>query len=289
MDKLLIIADLEDTCHAIPRGLALAAALGQEPEVVAFTYAPLKRLQVDAAQQKAMRKRLIQERESNVQALIDKHRQQDQKVKLQVVWSKDLAGWVNKRCGEGGYAAVIKSAHRSESLLHKPTDWRLLRECPVPVMLVGEKSWSKTKPVLATLDLSTTVASKRRLNHKVLGNALRLSQALGAELQIISAIEVPTVLADLGLIESVDYVRSAEAEMAQQISKLAASFDLPESIFTCKPGPVEKVVIKRADKIKAQIVVMGTVGRSGVRAALMGNSAERILQNLQTDVWALKP
>ena len=36
MGKLLVVADIEDTCYATPRGLQLAAQLGYAVEVVAF-------------------------------------------------------------------------------------------------------------------------------------------------------------------------------------------------------------------------------------------------------------
>ena len=39
----------------------------------------------------------------------------------------------------------------------------------------------------------------------------------------------------------------------------------------------------------AQIVVMGTVGRKGVKARLIGNTAEKVLAHLKTDVLAIKP
>ena len=287
--KLLIIADMENRCYATPRGLALAASLQQDADMVAFTYAPLKRLKVQGPEQTAIRQRLLQEREAAVQARIDKYRQSGQKVGLKVVWTKDIHTWIEKNCTDDTYTAVIKTGNRSESLLHTSTDWRLLRECPIPVMLVCEKKWSGTKPVLATLDLSTSVASKRRLNHKVLGNALWLSQALGVELQVISAIEVPTLLADLDLVDPGTYAREAREDMEAEIKKLAALFDLPASVFTCKRGPVEKVITSHAAKIRAQIVVMGTVGRTGVKAALMGNTAENVLRHLKTDVFAIKP
>ncbi|MCB1674669.1 MAG: universal stress protein [Halioglobus sp.] len=287
--KLLIIADMENRCYATPRGLALAASLQQDADVVAFTYAPLKRLKMKGPEQTAIRKRLIRERESAVQARIDKYTRSGQKVGLKAVWAKDIHSWIAKQCAGDKYTAVVKTGNRSESLLHTPTDWRLLRECPVPVMLVCDEKWSDTQPVLATLDLSTSVASKRRLNHKVLGNALWLSQALGVELQVVSAIEVPTLLADLDLVDPGTYAREAREDMEAEIRKLSDLFDLPASVFTCKRGPVEKVITSHAAKIRAQIVVMGTVGRTGVKAALMGNTAENVLRHLKTDVFAIKP
>ena len=49
------------------------------------------------------------------------------------------------------------------------------------------------------------------------------------------------------------------------------------------------MVVSQAAKVGAQIVVMGTVGRTGVKARLMGNTAEKVLGHLKTDVLAIKP
>ena len=54
-------------------------------------------------------------------------------------------------------------------------------------------------------------------------------------------------------------------------------------------GPVEKVIASQAASKRAQMVVMGTVGRRGVKARLVGNTAEKVLKHLNTDIIALKP
>ena len=289
MGKILIIADIEDKCFATPRGLQLAAKLGYSVDVVAFTYVPLKGLKVAAAEQADIRKRLLARRECEVQARIDKFKSPDQPVRLNVVWEKDIDRWVNKKCAGGNYSGVVKTGNRTESLVHNSTDWQLLRECPAPVLLVAEKKWHRAKPVLVTLDLSSEVATKRKLNDKVLGVAKALASALGVELEIISAIEIPTLLSDLDLVDPVAYVKQAKEAMKPQIRKLAAAHGIPEKAFHCKRGPVEKVITSRAAKVRAQIVVMGTVARKGVRARLLGNTAEKVLQHMKTDVLAIKP
>ncbi len=48
------------------------------------------------------------------------------------------------------------------------------------------------------------------------------------------------------------------------------------------------MVASRAAKVRAQLVVIGTVGRKGVRARLLGNTAEKVLLHLKTDVLAIK-
>ena len=184
---------------------------------------------------------------------------------------------------------VVKTGNRTESLVYTSTDWQLLRECPAPLLLVAKKKWHRVKPVLVTLDLSSTVPTKRILNHKVLGEAQALAQALEVDLEIIAAVEVPALLSELDLVDPLAYVREAKEAMKPQIKKLAMAYDIPESAFHHKRGPVEKVIASHAANVRAQIVVMGTVGRKGVKAHLLGNTAEKVLQRLKTDVLAIKP
>ena len=289
MGKILIIADLEDQCSATPRGLELAAKLGHAADVVAFTYESLGGLQIKAAEKLTLRKHLLEQREKDVQARIDKFRSADQKVRLKTIWEKDLHTWVNKQCAGGRYLAVVKTGHRSDSLIHTPLDWQLLRECPVPVLIVAAKKWHRARPVLATLDLASKSTAKRALNKRVLEGAIQLSSALGVELEIITAIEIPVLLADMDLVDPVAYADDAKAAMQPRIRELAQAYDIPENAFRCKRGPVERVIASRAARVGAQIVVMGTVGRKGVKARLLGNTAERVLRHLKTDVLAIKP
>jgi universal stress protein E len=289
MGKILIVADLEQECFATPRGLQLAAKLEHDVDVVAFIYVPLKAVGASAAKQESMKKRLLADRETEVRARIDKHLQPGQTANLSVIWEKDIHKWLNKRCAGGRYEMLIKTGNRSESLVHSSTDWQLLRECPVPVLLVAKKKWHRVKPVLVALDLASSVAAKQSLNHKLLGAAKALAQALGVELEVIAAIQVPTLLADLDLVDPATYARSIRESMQPQITKLAAACDIPESAFLCKRGSAERVVASRAAKVRAQLVVMGTVGRKGVRARLLGNTAEKVLSEVNCSVLTVKP
>ena len=289
MGKLLVIADIDGPGIATPRGLELASRFNRETEVVAFVYAPLKQLKVDATERAAIKQRLLDERRADVQARIDRSADATQKVRLNVIWEKDVAAWVNKRCLKGGYDMVVKTGRRTETLAHTSTDWQLLRECPASVLIVAERKWSRTKPVMAALDLASTAKVKRQLNEDVVARSLALANALDTTLELICAIEVPTLLSDLDLVDERKYVRDAKEDMAPQIAYLAKKFDLSEAAFQVKKGPVERVIASQAAAKRAQVVIMGTVGRKGVKARLLGNTAEKVLRHLKTDVLALKP
>jgi universal stress protein E len=290
MGKLMIVADLaEKKYFATQRGLDLADKCGFPVEVVAFTYTPLKTLGLSATEQAAVKQRLLDEKREVVQAYIEKFSKPGQKVTLKVVWEKDIVGWINKRCAKGGYEVVVKTGHRTENVLHTPSDWQLLRECPAAVMLVCDNKWQRTVPVMAALDLSTTIRSKQALNHRIIEAGKDLAQALGTELKLIAAVEVPTLLADLDLVDDHAYLQQAKEKMQPQIKSLSLAHDIPQRAFRIKRGPVEKVITSEAARVRAQVVVMGTRARTGVKARLLGNTAERVLSHLRTDVLAIKP
>ena len=97
------------------------------------------------------------------------------------------------------------------------------------------------------------------------------------------------MLADLDLVDPISYSKKHREEMMPHLKALAKEHDIDEKAFVTKRGPVAKVITSQAAKARAQIVVMGTVARSGLKAKLLGNTAESVLQDLKTDVLALKP
>ncbi len=289
MGKVLIIADQKGEGCALPRGLQLAAELGHRAEVVAFEYATLNQLKVNKSGKAEIKRDLLARRKKSLQGFIDKRATAGQKVSLRVLWEKDVAQWVCERCSADEYTCVVKTGTRSETITHTSTDWALLRDCNAPVLIVAENKWRRTHPVLAALDLASTSKAKKRLNQKILQVAQALASALDEQLEIVCAVEVPTLLKELDLVDARDYVSEARAAMAPQVEALAEQFGISETRFKIKRGPVEKVIASEAAGKRAQLVVMGTVGRKGLKARLIGNTAERVLQHLKTDVLAIRP
>jgi universal stress protein E len=289
MGKLLVVADQSESCTATSRGLELARKLGHSTEVVAFAYAPLKRIAPNKTQQDTIKQQILDRRRETAEKRIAEFSRDDQQVSLKVVWLENIHPWISKRAASGKFDAVIKTRHASSTMTYTSTDWHLLRECPAPVLIAADNKWHRTKPVLAALDLGTKSRSKQKLNHQVLGQAKTLAEGLGVELKIISATAVPTLLSDLDIVDPSSYAKSQEESSRPHIRKLAEAFDIPETEFRCKRGPVAKVINSQAAKARAQIVVLGTVGRSGLKAKLIGNTAEEVLQHLRTDILAIKP
>jgi nucleotide-binding universal stress UspA family protein len=66
-------------------------------------------------------------------------------------------------------------------------------------------------------------------------------------------------------------------------------FDAVEPKTHVVKGPAQKVVTELARTLAADLVVMGTVGRTGIPGFLIGNTAETILGGIECSVLAVKP
>jgi universal stress protein E len=288
MTKLLIVDDLEGKCVAIPRGLELAEAMDLEPEVVAFTWTDLKRLRLDKDTSAAVKKKLLQERRELLDERLAAHNKSGMRVRQQVVWAEEIHPWINKRATDD-YAAVVKTRHQSESFGHVSTDWHLLRSCQAPVLLVGKKRWKKGGGILATVDLDTGNRTKQKLNIDVVLEARHYAEMFDVPLQVLAVIEVPTLLNDLDLVDAKTWAMQRTEELQPRLEELSSETGLPLSRFKLKRGPVAGTIVSEASSMKAQLVVMGTVGRRGVKAQVMGNTSEAVLGMLKLDTLTLKP
>lgn len=288
MSKLLIVADIEAKCAATPRGLRLAEEMDLQPEVVAFTFADLKRLKVDRETAAGIKKQLMAERRATIKARVDKVAGDNHRVKIHVVWAENIHEWIIKRASED-YAVVVKSRHKSEAFGHTSTDWHLLRDCPAPVLLVSKKKWKGDATVLATVDLDAGTRTKQKLNEDVVLTARHYAEILDAKLQVLCVIDVPTLLADLDLIDPKTYAKKRKEDLAPALASLAEITGLSQSAFKLKRGPVAKTIVSEASAANAQLVIMGTVGRKGVKAQMIGNTVEETLGLLRTDTLTLKP
>jgi len=75
----------------------------------------------------------------------------------------------------------------------------------------------------------------------------------------------------------------------QAMNEHAAKFDINPNNTHIEEGLPETVIEQVAQEIDAELVILGTVGRTGISAALIGNTAEHVIDQLNCDVLALKP
>ena len=66
-------------------------------------------------------------------------------------------------------------------------------------------------------------------------------------------------------------------------------FEIDDDRLHVEEGPADVIIPRIAKKLNAVVTVMGTVARTGFSGALIGNTAEVVIDKLESDILVLKP
>jgi len=191
-------------------------------------------------------------------------------VSTEVEWGKDWNQAVIDASDRYAADLVLKSCYRHSSekrIFNRTSDWTLIRECQCPVLLVREGTRMEDRRILSAVDITARTDSYGRLNENVINLSKRLRDLRGAEVHFINAFE------DFkGIPDRQELIDSCGAES--------------ENIHI-KMGEPGKVIVDQAKKLDVSLVVLGNSARSGLSAAFMGNTVERVLDKLECDVLSM--
>ncbi len=193
------------------------------------------------------------------------------------------------------YDLVIKSTHphsKFSAILFTPTDWNLLRKCPVPVLLVKHHQWPANGNILCAIDCkSIQDEDHHQLNQAILSEAKAMAAMLSANIHIVNAYPSPpmNIMLELPEFDPVNYEDSLQSFHQKTLNEYAQTYNIPKQQTHLQQGLPEDVISAVAEEIDAELVILGTVGRSGLSATLLGHTAEQVIDNINCDLLALKP
>ncbi len=251
-----------------------------------------------------VQKAVLDERRAAIEALVAAGPRSVQP-RIDVRCGRDFIEIIRSVLAEG-HDLVIKAAEDPgwASRLFGSEDMHLMRKCPCPVWLLRADTTGPYRTVLAAIDVArgSQDATTAALNREILELAANLAIAESASLHLVHAWDAPaeSLLRTFGSHPD-DSLRYAEGErerhragLDEALAWLAVNYG-HEGARWLKPeahllrGNPRRVIPALAAEIAADVVVMGTVGRTGVSGLLIGNTAEAILDQLACAVLALKP
>jgi nucleotide-binding universal stress UspA family protein len=173
------------------------------------------------------------------------------------------------------------------------TTMHLLRKCPVPVWVHSPLSATSDAVMVAVGPMES---SSRDLNIKLLELGSSLAATTDSELHIVHAwrLEGETMLRSRRLGYSPDDVEAMGAEVRdeaeRELAELLASVDgVRDAQVHLLKGHAADTISAAIEEINPGTVVMGTLARSGIPGYIIGNTAERVLVNVDRSVMAVKP
>lgn len=196
------------------------------------------------------------------------------------------------------YDLVVKAAEKNGNKKgFRALDMALLRQCPCALFLHRPISSDETIHIAVAIDPKDEEVS----GHDLAINLLRLSHALSihykSRLSVITCWELVledylrrSVLIDIPPPELDEMVMKESRSHYSALGALIHESGIKDqpTIYHLKGRPTE-LIPSCIKENKIDILVMGTVARTGISGFIIGNTAENILQKIDCSLWALKP
>ena len=215
-------------------------------------------------------------------------------VAMKVVWHNRPYESIIHEVIEGHYDLVVKGTHQHnilKSVIFTPTDWHLIRKSPSAVLLVKEHEWPQGGQILAAVNQGTEDEAHRDLNERIAATAKAFGSSLKADIHLVNAFPATPVniAIEIPEFDPHDYNQSVRSYHNTTMQEFAKVSGIAEQNCHVEEGMPEDVIPTMAKKLDAELVIIGTVGRTGISAALIGNTAEHIIDALDCDVLTIKP
>lgn len=291
---LAVIDPTVDSQHGLSRSIDLAKKSGASitafMSIYDFSYEMTTMLSSD--EREAMRNAVVKDRQAWLDDILAQY--PDIEIKSQVVWHNRTYEAIIDAVIEQNFDLVVKGTHQHDTLksvIFTPTDWHLIRKCPAPVLLVKEQAWPERGNILAAVNSVSENEQHLALNNRIIKDAQFLCELANAKLNLVNAYPATPVNIAIEIPEfnpSI-YNESVKKHHVESTYELANKYTIPHSDCAIEEGLPEDVIPDVAARLNSELVVIGTVGRTGLSAALVGNTAEHVIDSLNCDVLALKP
>jgi universal stress protein E len=194
---------------------------------------------------------------------------------------------------------VFKDTHYHAVLsrsVFSNTDWSLIRCCPAPLWLVKPQPMSEHPRIVAAVDPMHEHDKPAALDHSIVTMAAGLRATVDGELHLMHAYEIAPAVAvsadSMAMPISVPLRDIADALKKQHkdaVFALADQHGLAHDRVRVHEGSTQSVLVRLTGQLKADIVVIGAVARSGLRRLFLGSTAEQVLDRLPCDMLIVRP
>jgi len=295
--KLLVVFDSEERDRtALQLAFRLAHDSGGTVTLVHIVPALPDGLLDGMAGLEELRTTLEEAADNSLQEALEMAARPPVPVDTRVIWGHvDME--VSRMVLRDGYDLVVKATGRRHGISGQfigSADMRLLRKCPCPVWLVKPEAQVRLERILATVDCAGGTHEHQNLNETVLDLGLFLSEMETAELHVLYAWQPwgeSLLRHRMRQQDFTGYLDHSRSTAGKALTELLRPYDqaIPLVNRHFMEGSPEDVIPEFVTQYGVDVVVMGSVGRTGVPGIFIGNTAERILREVECSVLAVKP
>jgi universal stress protein E len=242
-----------------------------------------------------MRKGVVSQRTEWIREQAQSYLDAGVHIEIKVIWHNRPYEAIIQEVLNGRYDLVLKMAHqhdRLQAVVFTPTDWHLLRKCPCPVWMVKDQPWPEGGRAVVAVNLASEEPHHDPLNTKLVKETLELADLVNhTEVHLVGAYPITpiNIAIELPDFDPSVYNDAIRGQHLLAMKALRQKFSIDEKFTHVDKGLPEEVIPNLAEHLDAGVVVLGTIGRTGISAAFLGNTAEQVIDHLRCDLLAIKP
>ncbi len=176
------------------------------------------------------------------------------------------------------------------------TAMHLLRKCPCAVWVEKPTKGATYSKVMAAVDPDPVDPTRHGLNSKILDLSASIAHDEQSELHVIHCWRLPMEgtlrarqeFADETVDSLIEEMRDEHARRLESVLNEQDLRGITPHIHLIK-GRAGNRIPRKAKEENIDLVVMGTVCRTGIAGFFIGNTAEKVLQEIDCSVLAIKP
>ena len=213
-----------------------------------------------------------------------------------VIWHSNEAEAITTEVAKHNYDLVVKYTNAEESLkslIVTPVDWQILRKCPTPILVVKDGDWKHQRRILVAVNVSDDEnEAHSTFNDELVSLSMDLATSLDrGNIHLVTAYPpTPINMAiDLPEFNAGEYSSGLRGQYLLNMKALRQKYGIDADHTHVLEGFPEDVIPEVAEKLEAELVILGTIGRTGLSAAFLGNTAEHVISKLNCNLLAIKP
>lgn len=280
---------------AIQRAAELARASGATLHLCSFVHDPIADLAAARAGPEAarhVRHDILREHEEKLERLTTSLAGKDHPIECDVIWAPDEAKAILAKCAMVNAHLTLKDGQHESALrraFYTPLDWKLMRLLPCELMLVRPGPETKPRRIAAAVEVGLESPGVAELNKRIIDTAIQLSNYLDTRLDLVSVVPHFPVLRYRSLPNSEAMFAEENRTHYEAFTELMASHSIPKDRSHRLFGiPADKLNQFVTDN-EIDILVLGSIQRTGWEKLLLGSTAETLAQEIDADLMLVRP
>ncbi len=175
----------------------------------------------------------------------------------------------------------VNGASQEDRHILSQDSWQLVRNCKRPLLLIRDKAWPSHPILMAAVDPMHSHHKPLQLDDKIMQAALAAKGDLNGELHVIHACSAAA--------HPFTSPEQIVEKHQQALDAFMSNYELEDGFVHISEDKPVQALVEYKNKLHVDIIVMGVVSKSRLAEALVGNTAEKVVDYMHSDVMVIRP